>query len=85
MDINSTLIDPATSTMVTEASKFLFNKIANKIKNICDDNNLQVVSYCELAEQFSEYLWQNYEKYKSIPTIALRDDKVLLESIYQPL
>ncbi|MFJ7685843.1 NACHT domain-containing protein [Peribacillus butanolivorans] len=83
--ITKFFLDPLSKAATTEITKYLFTNITEKIKRVYTKNKINVDSYVELAEKFSNYLEKSYSEYSSIPTLALKEKRVLLKDIYQPL
>lgn len=83
--LNKMLLDPFSRAATTEITKYLFAKITKKMENVYAKNKINVDSYEELAEKFSKYLEKSYREYSSIPTLALKEKRVSLKDIYQPL
>ncbi|MDA1926067.1 NACHT domain-containing protein [Bacillus cereus] len=83
--VSKFLLEPASRAVTTEIAKYLFCNLDTKIKKVFNKRKISADSYEELAEKFSNYLEKSYFEYSSIPTLALKDKRVCLENIYEPL
>ncbi|PEP54067.1 hypothetical protein CN557_08395 [Bacillus wiedmannii] len=83
--VSKLLLEPASRAATTEIAKYLFCNLDTKIKKVFNKRKISADSYEELAEKFSNYLEKSYFEYSSIPTLALKDKRVSLENIYEPL
>ncbi|MES9696978.1 NACHT domain-containing protein [Bacillus sp. JJ927] len=85
MPLEQMLADSATRAIATESTKYLFEILKSKIKNVFERKKINFEHYDELAEKFNRYLESSVNEYSTIPTIALKHRKVYLEQVYQPL
>ncbi|MGG5792454.1 NACHT domain-containing protein [Bacillus nitratireducens] len=85
MPLEQMLADSATRAIATESTKYLFEILKSKIKNVFERKKINFEHYDELAEKFNRYLESSVNEYSTIPTIALKHRKVYLEHVYQPL
>ncbi|MDF9450955.1 NACHT domain-containing protein [Bacillus toyonensis] len=83
--MDTLLLDSATRALATEGTKYLFGILKNKIHNVFERKKIKFECYDELAEKFNRYLESMVNEYSTIPTIALKNHKVYLEQVYQPL
>ncbi|WP_440970352.1 NACHT domain-containing protein [Peribacillus frigoritolerans] len=83
--VTKLFLDPFSRAATTEITKYLIANITEKIKRVNIKNKINVDSYVELAEKFSNYLEKSYSEFSSIPTLALKEKSVSLKDIYQPL
>ncbi|KZE06684.1 hypothetical protein B4117_1782 [Bacillus mycoides] len=83
--VSKLLLEPASRAVTTEIAKYLFSNLDVKIKKVFNKRKISADSYEELAEKFSNYLEKSYIEYSSIPTLALKDKRVSLNNIYEPL
>lgn len=83
--LNKMLLDPFSRAATTEITKYLFTRLTNKMEKVYVKSKISADSYEELAGKFSNYLEKSYREYSSIPTLALKEKRVSLKDIYQPL
>ncbi|HDR6255497.1 TPA: NACHT domain-containing protein [Bacillus cereus] len=83
--IGRIILDPFSKAAATEIAKYLCGYLGQKIKKSYKFNKVSADTYEELAEKFSSYLEKSYIEYSTIPTIALKEKKTYLHSIYYPL
>ncbi|MEW4131752.1 NACHT domain-containing protein [Bacillus thuringiensis] len=83
--VSKFLLEPASRAVTNEIAKYLFVNLDIKIKKVFNKRKISADSYEELAEKFSNYLEKSYIEYSSIPTLALKDKRVSLNNIYEPL
>lgn len=83
--VSKLLLEPASRAVTAEIAKYLFSNLDIKIKKVFNKKKISADSYEELAEKFSNYLEKSYIEYSSIPTLALKDKRVSLNDIYEPL
>ncbi|PFJ58614.1 NACHT domain-containing protein [Bacillus thuringiensis] len=83
--VSKFLLEPASRAVTNEIAKYLFVNLDMKIKKVFNKRKISADSYEELAEKFSNYLEKSYIEYSSIPTLALKDKRVSLNNIYEPL
>lgn len=83
--VSKLLLEPASRAVTAEIAKYLFVNLDMKIKKVFNKKKISADSYEELAGKFSNYLEKSYIEYSSIPTLALKDKRVSLNDIYEPL
>ncbi|CAH0309035.1 hypothetical protein SRABI96_04907 [Peribacillus sp. Bi96] len=75
----------ALKTLASESTKHLSGVLSKKIQKVYRSKKSSFNSFEELARKFKVYLEKSFEQYSTIPTIALKDRRVFLNDIYQPI